>query len=99
MDESDGNYMVINGVRYPVINSWVDVGPTNDGRRRWSIVTAEGTAEVQPAPPAEATAVPAQGLTEWERDLVAMAPSLPVVEDALDVREAMMRAAAEERDA
>jgi hypothetical protein len=54
MDESDGNYMVINGVRYPVINSWVDAGPAGDGRRRWGIVTAEE----QPAQLAGATALP-----------------------------------------
>ena len=37
MDASDGNYMVINGVRYPVINSWVE--SHGEGRRRWGIVT------------------------------------------------------------
>lgn len=46
MDASDGNYMVINGVRYPVINSWVESGPTGDDRMKWGIVT-EGGAPVQ----------------------------------------------------
>lgn len=40
MDASDGNYMVINGMRYPIINSWVDV--TSGERKRWSIVTEGG---------------------------------------------------------
>lgn len=59
------NYMIINGIRYPVINSWVEVESPSDGRRRWGIVTETGTevpttgAEEQQAPhpaaPAEAT--------------------------------------------
>lgn len=54
-DASDGNYMVINGTRYPVINSWVETESSGEGRKRWGIVTGP-EAEVQPAPPAEATA-------------------------------------------
>ena len=60
------NYMIVNGTRYPVINSWVEVESPSDGRRRWGIVTDPGTevpttgAEEHPAPqpaaPAEATA-------------------------------------------
>lgn len=45
MDASDGNYLVVNGVRYPVINSWVESGPTTDERLRWGIVTEGQEAE------------------------------------------------------
>lgn len=38
-DANDGNYMVINGVRYPVINSWVESESSSDGRKRWGVVT------------------------------------------------------------
>lgn len=37
MEASDGNYLVVNGVRYPVINSWVET--EGGGRKRWGIVT------------------------------------------------------------
>lgn len=42
-DASDGNYLVINGVRYPVINS----GVTSEevGRKAWAIVTEGEEAE------------------------------------------------------
>lgn len=58
-DASDGNYMVINGVRYPVINSNVSAPPDYTDRLAWTIVT-EGheDAEEQSAAPADATAVP-----------------------------------------
>ncbi len=38
MDERDGNYMVIGGVRYPVINSEIESGRGED-RMLWRIVT------------------------------------------------------------
>ncbi len=37
MDERDGNYMVIGGVRYPVINSEIESGRGED-RMLWRIV-------------------------------------------------------------
>lgn len=54
LDASDGNYMVIGGIRYPIINSEIEAGRGED-RVLWRIVT-EGCEPVQ--------------LTEWERDLV-----------------------------
>lgn len=39
-DSDDGNYMMINGERYVVINSWVEVSAA-DGRMRWGIVTED----------------------------------------------------------
>ena len=38
-DAGDGNYMVINGVRYPVINSRVSGPPDHTDRLAWTIVT------------------------------------------------------------
>ena len=48
-----GNQMIVNGKRYRVINAWTET-EASDGRKRWGIVTED--AEVQPAPPADATA-------------------------------------------
>ena len=59
-DASDGNYMVINGVRYPVINSGVSGPPDHTDRLAWKIVTEGHEAEEQPAAPAEATATNAR---------------------------------------
>lgn len=38
MKLTPGNYLVINGEQYPVINCWVEM-QSNDGRTRWGIVT------------------------------------------------------------
>jgi len=47
-----GNFMILNGTRFRVINAWTET-EAGDGRKRWGIVT-EG--EEQPAAPADATA-------------------------------------------
>jgi hypothetical protein len=77
MDARDGNYMVINGMRYPVINSWVESGRGGaDGRLRWGIVT-EGETEEQP-PAADAT--PPLPISECEGGSVCQGhPERPVV--------------------
>lgn len=38
LDASDGNYMVIGGIRYPIINSEIEAGRGED-RTLWRIVT------------------------------------------------------------
>lgn len=47
-DATDGNYLVINGVRYPVINSSVEFDNTPERRKLWRIVT-EGQENAGPA--------------------------------------------------
>lgn len=54
------NYLMINGVRYPVINSYVEVESRDEGRKRWGIVTeGEEHPAPQPVAPADATPTPA----------------------------------------
>jgi hypothetical protein len=54
VDAGDGNYMMINGVRHPVINSGVEFEEL--GRKVWRIVT-EGEEQSAPAAQTEATAL------------------------------------------